>query len=347
MSSSRDALMSGAGPAPRNDAEQLACMWPRPAQNEEYPRERQVEGVKAMMEKFNGWEADGGKPRTRLYLPNGPDHRSDLARVTTERPGDAAQWPGYECWDVVTTNAWLEQLTGFAQTSAFEMIDLQSDVTLAASIFIDEEYTGVPMKLKVTFLVVTVLSILLELAIAFQQALKAKNSNEPASRNWRYVAMSTYLNWIATPVSIIVAPKRFAAFGMHRFGRNIGSIVESAGLPIILSGQSGQIDYLQSRTFFVRLPKVFLENILLFALTVYIQHNYVGRWSAAALFSVASSTGSLLAALWKTLRFFRDAWTAKRYYEKVVKDQEGYIAPYDKKWAGETLKQGFISCPLL
>lgn len=327
-------------PAPQEE-------WSSPEQNSAVDEAQRKQGVDKMMQTLKAeWERSGTYEASTLYVPIHGNLKLDLGNMTTERPPDADEWPGYQVWTHVDLSMWQSQLVNFCMTAAFELIDLQSDITLALAVCIDRAYGAVPFHFKASFVLLTALSMLLEFGIALNQ-VRAHKSKDPRYLSWRFLAQSWILNWVAARVEVQVAPARMSPYGAHQLGRNLGSSVETSGYPLMMMGFSGIENFLRTRAFLVRLPKVFFENILLFALTIWIQTVYVDSWGATAIFSAFMSTLSLVIALKHTVQYLCALRGAKRWCEQASEDTQGFVAEYDKNFAKKTLTENLMACPLL
>jgi len=315
-------------------------LWQRAIQNQ-IPRDDKetTRAARAIIKKFDEPECSSHQ----FFMRKMPKGKASLSQILSEAPADTQDLENYDEWHVITTNEWMSYLASLGLSSAFEILDLNSDLTLLLAVFIDSAYADVPLVLKLTFALLTFLSLLLAIGISLGSAYTSRQHVEPKSRNTMYLILCTFLNWISTPVFLMVAPQRLAPYGQHFLGRNVGYSKDTRGLPVVCRGNAALVSYLSQRTFRTQLPKVFFENILLFALTVYMQQAYVKSWGAAAIFSVTSSALSLLYSIWRTVRFFVAARRAKLTYQKIVDDTAGYETNFDKTQAQEMLSSGAIS----
>lgn len=350
-------LIDKAGSTVAEDPENLKeTPWRTPAQGKldrESAQWKDGEGerlraVKLITRRFEAdWAANGSKHATQMYIPKLPNIQGDMANMSTTLPPDANEFPGGDIWELITKESWQHELLTFALDSAFELMDLQSDITMCVSIAVDDSYDNVPKTLKALFCAITALCLWLELAIAIKKTRQVERHEGLAGFHW-WSAMTTtsMLNYLAAPVELMVAPMRLGPFGANDASRNLGSVPEQP-YPLVYRGGSGMVDYLNQRTFFVRLPKIFLENIVLWSLLLYIQHFYVRKWTGAALFATFFSFVSVVLALRKACRFLVQTRKAKRYFRTAVEDTQQITDERFLKFARQELSMCPMSCPLL
>lgn len=307
-----------------------------------------LKGAKAMTEVLSHLYGDEDAQDV-LYMRKLPDNQADLDSCTNVPPADL-EWafPGYDVWECLGPQRWQQILLEFASLSSFEVLDFQSDVTMSICVINDSSYDAVPIKLKILFVTLTVVSFLLEAVLALQQTANNSkaHSNETGLRRMRTFLTTALLNYLSTPMFLMVAPFRLAPFGASQQGRNAGqNAVQS--LPLVLHGEAAIRKYLEKRLFLVKIPKIFLENLGLTILTIHLQHEYVGKWGAAAIVSTFFSIISLLKGLNQAYTFLRAAHFAKRYLRRALEAEEGSVAPTTLAFAKKQLTQFPLSCPCL
>lgn len=334
---------------PRHQLLEEAAVWATPVQGEPVDYELRMRGVTKMMAALHAESNQTGSWRTdTLYVPILRGGRSSLSKIQVERPSDADSFPGYTVWRCITATAWKTMLIEFAIRFCFDVIDLQSDVIMSIALFSSHVYSQVPMILKIAFAGLVLLTCLFENLLALREVRQSQaHSKDPDVHTWTFLLTGWFLNWAGASVELQVVPHRWCEYGNHRLARNLGSLKETDGRPLVMVGYTGFENYLNLRVFLPRLPKVFLENLCLFVLTAYIQTKYCDGWTAAAWFSTGTSAISLVAAVHKAAAFLVATWRAKRWMKQAVEDTHGYLSKYSQDWCRRSLTEGFISCPLL
>jgi len=295
--------------------------------------------------------AQTGTRNTVVYIQTLPGKRCDLGQISSKVVGDMHEFPGTTKWEVITNLSWEKQLVSFGVSSAYELVDLQSDLTVCVSIFTDAAYSNVPHTYKAVFAVLVAASILLGVGIAVYETMSHQTVDhdevDSTYVHWceKFVTKCV-LNYLSAPIELMVAPFRMSPFGGHLLGRNVGFNIDERG-PIILKGETGIVPWLTSRQFLVKLPKVALQNIIVFGLTLYMKYEFVGHWTGAMAFSVFLSIISLIFACYRAALYLRDVSIAKAYFLKVVKDPDMCIQQRTLHLAELSLKQPPFTCPLL
>ncbi|CAE8710514.1 unnamed protein product [Polarella glacialis] len=227
-----------------------------------------------------------GSLKRKVYAPilgESRNGRLDLSDMSTVAPdlweGQRAKYPGHVVFELVTPASWQAELSRTYIDTALDLLDLQSDVVLCLALFSDPEFNSVPDWFKIAFASVSASSILLEVLIAMRRAaifasFDRVNSDRQHERVigwrwWRAYFHCIFLNYLGIPVDFMVAPFRFSRFGHHPDGRNVGSR-PGHDLPINYVAHAAIEGFITGRRIISKIPKLLLEDGLLFWMTVYI-----------------------------------------------------------------------------
>merc|ERR1719215_1740014 len=142
-----------------------------------------------------------------------------INQLCTEPLGDGEDFPGTLMWQRITPHRWKRLLLIWGVKTSLEAIDLQTDLTIMTSVLMDKTYTAVPPHLKSAVVILTVVSFLLEIMMAYLLVSHyVKDSTRTAPENF----VDIMLNFLAAPVQLMVAPLRLGPYGSTQMGRNIG-----------------------------------------------------------------------------------------------------------------------------
>lgn len=307
-------------------------------------------GAELMTDFFDQhWKKDGNRNTKVLFVPVMPGGMSDLSKITAEEPADTSEFPGSICFELYTAESWQSRLSSFVQKSTFEMIDMQSDLIMCASIWYDKVYDDVPSTIKIAYVSITLVTFAMEVGSALVFAVRHHEEADHGLVGFHRAKAffnTFFLNFLSAPVDLIVAPFRLSPPGAHDLGRNIGYSIEQRG-PLVLRGETALHKFLDNRNFVTKLPKIFLEDVVLFGLTVHIQKTLLGHWTAVSCFSVVLSLCGLLHSISVGWEWIRDARSAKRFMEKIGDDPEQALSKRTKKFRDKSLKTWPLGCPLL
>jgi len=295
------------------------------------------------------WEADGNRNTKTLYIPILPGGMSDLSKIMDKEPVDKSEFPGSLVWELYTPETWQSTLSQFVTKAAFEILDMQSDLIMCASIWNDQVYDAVPMDVKIVYVGITLVTFLMEIGSALVFACRHHGDADHGLMGlpkMKAMFNTFFLNFLSAPVDLIVAPFRLSPTGAHDLGRNIGYSIEQRA-PLVLKGETALHKFLDNRTFVTKLPKIFLEDVVLFGLTVYIQHTLLGHWTAISIFSVVLSFFGLLHSIHLGWAWIEDAKSAKRFMEHIGEDRQEVMSKRTKKFRDHSLHVWPLSCPLL
>lgn len=258
-------------------------------------------------------------PKSFVYVPKairqGEKNPQKLwADVTTCVNSSFRDFPAAQVFYPLGQYQWSSLIFDWAFDAALDAIDILSDANMCACLWIDTTYGIVPFKIKVAYVGLTVISLGLEMIFAGKEVYD-NDLTWLADVKKRHGGLSFYIQYAKmTLLRYFAVPHQLLNAGFFYKSKDSGGRDANANgkFPVCSYPNICGAEYTERRNFVSKLPKVVIEDMLLFALTVYIVWHYLERVTFGAIASGAMSMVSLLKSTTKFTKFV----SATRAYSK-------------------------------
>lgn len=232
----------------------------------------------------------------------------DYKYATLDHQRDFDVFPGATCVYPMSKYQWHGTLSAWVMEAGFDIADVLSDTQLCFALFFEVPYEAVPTWLRFTFVGVSSVSLVLELLTAWHEVhIQDKvwlNRLRQRHGCWHFMkawVSAVFLRYLSIPIkledaSLFFSPPEISHSTLCRDcgGANIG---KHPDIPAWVSEAKVADEYADVRSFIVKLPRVFLEDFVLFALTVIMLVKYMHEGTVITWVKVVLSGWSLCSSL--------------------------------------------------